>query len=553
MNPFDDDPDFLAMLGRVAANKPANSDLYTGHLADFIETFTRVLGDPELPHLFFVEGGALAVENALKCAFDWKSRHNEANGRSPELGTKVLHLTRAFHGRSGYTLSLTNTDPVKTDRFPKFDWPRIEVPVIHLGDVEAAEERALAQARAAFERHPHDIACFIAEPIQGEGGDNHMRAEFLLAMQAALPRARRAVRPGRGADRAPGSPAPPGRTSSSAWRPDIVAFAKKVQVGGIMAGRRVDLVPDNVFQVSGRINSTWGGGLVDMVRSRRMLEIVERDGLIPRAGELGGELLTALLKVQARFPGLVENARGRGLMCAFDLPDPVERDRPGGLGSGRTRGCSSCRVASGRCGSARRSRSLPTSWERACPPSTGHWSPSGTCGCRPSGPGSRPGDRLSAGDLRTCQPGSRLSAARRGGSSWAARASQRPIAVTRESTPSLAYIRFTWFFTVFSLRNRCWAICPLERPVAISSMTSVSRLLKPVTTLGSASNGASSTLIRPPWQPTRSGRRNPRSYGVAIAASITRYIHFWWQADGWEKQNGRSRRAGRSSGVSDGT
>ena len=123
-----------------------------------METFVRVLGDPALPHLFFVEGGALAVENALKVAFDWKSRHNEAAGRYPELGTKIMHLTRAFHGRSGYTLSLTNTEPIKTDRFPKFDWPRIDVPAIifplddHLDEVEAAEEHALAQARRRSRR-----------------------------------------------------------------------------------------------------------------------------------------------------------------------------------------------------------------------------------------------------------------------------------------------------------------------------------------------------------------------------------------------------------------
>ena len=143
VNPFGDDPEFLAELGRVAANKPANPDLYTTHLAEFVETFVRVLGDPALPHLFFVEGGALAVENALKCAFDWKSRHNEMHGRSPRLGTRVLHLTRAFHGRSGYTLSLTNTDPVKTERFPTFDWPRIDAPYLRPGldadDMDALE------------------------------------------------------------------------------------------------------------------------------------------------------------------------------------------------------------------------------------------------------------------------------------------------------------------------------------------------------------------------------------------------------------------------------
>ncbi|MFI6919868.1 L-lysine 6-transaminase [Nonomuraea spiralis] len=321
--PFD--PDFAALLGQVARNKPANPDIYTEHLADFVDTFARVLGDPELPHLFFVEGGALAVENALKTAFDWKSRRNEAAGRPRDLGTKVMHLTRAFHGRSGYTLSLTNTEPGKTDRFPKFDWPRIDVPAIHLGDVEAAEERALAQARAAFERHPHDIACFIAEPIQGEGGDNHMRAEFLRAMQD-LCHEHDALFILDEVQTGGGTTGTPWAYQQLGLAPDVVAFAKKVQVGGIMAGRRVDLVADNVFQLSGRINSTWGGGLVDMVRSRGILEIVEREGLIARAGTLGGELLERLTKLEAEHPDTVSGVRGRGLMCAFDLPDQAARD-----------------------------------------------------------------------------------------------------------------------------------------------------------------------------------------------------------------------------------
>ena len=91
-----DDPVFTADLLEAARNKPSNSDIYTVAMARFVETFARVLGDPALPHLFFVEGGALAVENALKVAFDWKSRWNEAHGIDPALGTKVLHLTRGL-------------------------------------------------------------------------------------------------------------------------------------------------------------------------------------------------------------------------------------------------------------------------------------------------------------------------------------------------------------------------------------------------------------------------------------------------------------------------
>src|SRR5205807_632174 len=121
--------EFRDELARVALHKPANSDVYTVALARFVTTFFRVLGDPELRHLFFVEGGALAVENALKVAFDWKSRRNEAAGLEAG-GSRVLHLRHAFHGRSGYTLSLTNTEPAKTDRFPQFDWPRISSPAL---------------------------------------------------------------------------------------------------------------------------------------------------------------------------------------------------------------------------------------------------------------------------------------------------------------------------------------------------------------------------------------------------------------------------------------
>jgi L-lysine 6-transaminase len=327
-----EDPEFMAVLAEAAANKPTNPDIYTADYADFVDVFARVMGDPALPHMFFIEGGALAVENALKCAFDWKSRHNEAHGRSPQLGTKVIHLTNAFHGRSGYTLSLTNTDPVKTDRFPKFDWPRIHVPAVtfplgdHLADVVAAERHAIGQAEAAFRDHPDDIACFLAEPIQAEGGDNHMRPEFLQAMQR-LCRDHDAlfvldeVQTGVG-------------LTGTAWayqqlglEPDVVAFGKKVQLGGIMAGCRVDEVPDNVFTVSSRINSTWGGGLADMVRSRRLLEIIERDRLFGQVAETGAWFLTELQELGSHFPGLVSNVRGRGLMCAFDLPGAAERDR----------------------------------------------------------------------------------------------------------------------------------------------------------------------------------------------------------------------------------
>ncbi len=321
-----DDEEFRAELVAAALNKPSNSDVYSVAMAGFVETFARVLGDPALPHLFFVEGGALAVENALKVAFDWKSRHNQAHGIDPALGTRVLHLRGAFHGRSGYTLSLTNTNPVSVARFPKFDWPRIDAPYIRPGvDMDAVEAESLRRARVAFETHPHDIACFVAEPIQGEGGDRHFRPGFFAAMRQLCDEYDALlifdeVQTGCGLTGTPWA------YQQLGVQPDVVAFGKKTQVCGVMAGRRVDEIADNVFTVASRLNSTWGGNLADMVRARRILEVIEADGLFDHAAEHGAYLRARLDELARDFPGVVLDPRGRGLMCAFSLPGTADRD-----------------------------------------------------------------------------------------------------------------------------------------------------------------------------------------------------------------------------------
>jgi L-lysine 6-transaminase len=322
-----EDPEFLAQLTAAAVNKPANPDLYTVEYAQFVSAFARVLGDPELPHLFFIDGGALAVENALKAAFDWKAQRAGTTGGDYQ----VLHLEGAFHGRSGYTLSLTNTEPAKTALFTKFDWPRIPSPALkfplteHAAENADAERKALAAARAAFETAGGKIACFLAEPIQGEGGDNHLSAGFLRGMQELCVEydalfVLDEVQTGCGLTGTP-------------WvyqqldlEPDLVAFGKKTQVCGVMGGRRTDLVANNVFAVSSRISSTWGGNFTDMVRATRIFEILDEDGLFDAAAERGRHLLTGLENLAARHRGVVRNPRGRGLMCAFDLPDTATRD-----------------------------------------------------------------------------------------------------------------------------------------------------------------------------------------------------------------------------------
>ncbi|PSQ68700.1 MAG: L-lysine 6-transaminase [Bacteroidetes bacterium QH_1_64_81] len=327
------DEAFIERLLDAALNKVTNSDIMTGHMARFVGTFSRV-GIPEyLPYTFFISGGALAVENALKTAFDWKVRKNHEKGYRREVGHQVLHLDQAFHGRSGYTMSLTNTaDLRKTRYFPKFDWPRITNPTIHFpldGDevdrVAAEEQRALNQAKRHFHEREDQIAAVILEPIQGEGGDNHFRPSFLkrlknLAHENDALFIYDEVQSGVG-------------ITGEFWahqalgvKPDILAFGKKSQVCGILAGHKLDEVDGHVFETPSRINSTWGGNIVDMVRFDRILEIMEEEHLVEHAGTVGEHLQSRLHELANSFPA-VTNVRGRGLMTAFTLPTPEYRDR----------------------------------------------------------------------------------------------------------------------------------------------------------------------------------------------------------------------------------
>jgi len=327
------EPSFLAKLQRAALTNPSNSDLYTIEMAEFVETFARLAKPDYLPHLFLVAGGSVAVENALKAAFDWKVRRNFRKGYREEKGTQVLHFREAFHGRSGYTLSLTNTaDPRKYQYFPRFDWPRVTPPKLRFPVNDAERERVakaeadtVAEIRRAFTERQDEIACILLEPIQAEGGDNHFRPEFLRALRE-LANEHEAllvwdeVQTGMG-------------ITGKTWfhqhddiRPDLLAFGKKSQVCGILAGPRLDEEPENVFRVSSRINSTWGGNLVDMVRCQRYLEIMDEEKLIENAALVGAHLLSQLETLAKEMPEKVTNARGRGLMCALDLPSGAMRD-----------------------------------------------------------------------------------------------------------------------------------------------------------------------------------------------------------------------------------
>ena len=332
-HPHFDQPEVKEDLFRAAEIKIANSDVYSEGYGCFVETLWRVVGMPPLERMLFIEGGALAVENTLKAAMDWKVRKNKAAGRG-ERGTEILHFRHAFHGRSGYTMSLTNTDPVKTDLFAKFDWPRVSAPFIDFSlaekdardaDVIAREKKSEEEIMQFVTEKGAEIAAIIIEPIQGEGGDNHFRGEWLQTLRRICDENEMLLI----FDEVQCGMCATGRNwccEHFGVVPDLMAFGKKAQVCGVMAGPRLDEVKDNCFRLPSRINSTWGGNFTDMVRSTHFLQIIEQENLVENARVVGEHFLNRLLELQKKEPG-ISAVRGRGLFLAFDLPDPTARDR----------------------------------------------------------------------------------------------------------------------------------------------------------------------------------------------------------------------------------
>ena len=321
------------ILGEIAINKTTLSDIYNVYYAEFLEIFNKIAIPSYLRNSFFIEGGSLAVENTLKTAFDWKKRKNLEKG-SKVQGDKIIYFNQAFHGRSGYTLTLTNTsDPRKTMYFPTFPWfkmdnPKLTFPITDevIKEVIDLENNVIAKINNIISVNQDNVAAIIIEPIQGEGGDNHFRNEFMISLRNICNENDillifDEVQTGIG-------------ITGKIWahehfsvKPDIISFGKKTQVCGMLAGDRINEVKDNVFVESSRINSTFVGNLVDMYRFKLILEIIENDNLLENAIKMGDYLLNKINKLENDFPGYITNARGRGLFCAFDLPSTIERDK----------------------------------------------------------------------------------------------------------------------------------------------------------------------------------------------------------------------------------
>ena len=323
--------EFINKIGKLALNKPSLSDIYAQEQAEFVETFFNTAVPSYFKYSFYIEGGTLAVENAIKAAIDWKVQKNFAKGYKEEKGQQIIHFKEAFHGRSGYTLSMTNTDPVKIAYFPKFKWPRISNPKVlfplndeNLTKVIEAEKQSVAEINKAIAENKDDIAAIILEPIQGEGGDNHFRKEFFMQLRQICDENEILLI---------FDEVQTGIALTGKWwahqhyvKPDLISFGKKTQVCGVLATDRIDEVEENVFRKSSRINSTWGGNIVDMYRFKRILEVIDEENLVENCRVMGDYLKTKMDTLMSKYPEKVFAPRGLGLFAAFDAATPEMRN-----------------------------------------------------------------------------------------------------------------------------------------------------------------------------------------------------------------------------------
>lgn len=304
-------------------NKISNCDFYTEIYSKFIECFSSAATD--FNKFFFIEGGTLGVENALKAAFDWKAKqiglsHEASNDIVKKMD--IIHLEEAFHGRSGYCLSITNTIPNKVSLFPKFKWtrvknPKLKFPIVE-SEVKVYEELSLLQIERALKTKM--VAAIILETIQGEGGDNHFRTEYIKALRELSNNYEcllifDEVQTGVG-------------LTGRMWAyehhgviPDLMSFGKKAQVCGFASTNRILEIENNVFKESSRISSTWGGNLMDMLRFIGIYKVINKLDLVSNAEIVGEYFLEKLKEVNK-----IKNIRGKGLMIAFDLNTKEERD-----------------------------------------------------------------------------------------------------------------------------------------------------------------------------------------------------------------------------------
>jgi acetylornithine aminotransferase len=252
-----------------------------------------------LTNVFFCCTGLEANEAALKLAR--KYGHDKGIER-PE----IVVYDKAFHGRSIATLSATGNEKVQKGFGPLVEG-FVRVP---LNDIEALKK--------ATEGNPNVVAVFF-ETIQGEGGVNPMRIEYLKQVRELCDQKDWLLM----IDEVQCGMGRTGKWFAHQWagiKPDVMPLAKGlgsgVPIGAVVAGPKAA----NIFQ-PGNHGTTFGGNPLAMRAGVETIRIMEEDGLLDNAATVGSHLKGALARELGGLKG-VKDIRGQGLMIGVELDQP---------------------------------------------------------------------------------------------------------------------------------------------------------------------------------------------------------------------------------------
>ena len=250
-------------------------------------------------NVFFCNSGLEANEAALKLAR--KFGHDKGIER-PE----VVVFEQAFHGRSIATLSATANPKIQAGFGPLVEG-FIRVP-----------RNDIAALQRATEGNPNVVAVFL-ETIQGEGGVHAMQEQYLRELRALCDQRDWLLM----ADEVQCGIGRTGKWFAHQWAgivPDVMPLAKGlgsgVPIGAVVAGPKAA----TIFQ-PGNHGTTFGGNPLAMRAGVETLRIMEEDGLLANAAQVGAHLKTAFHQVFANMPEVVE-IRGQGLMLGIELDRP---------------------------------------------------------------------------------------------------------------------------------------------------------------------------------------------------------------------------------------
>lgn len=243
----------------------------------------------------------------------------------------VISFDGSFHGRTIGCLSVTHSKPIHLVDIPLMGWPTCRYPRYKypLNEYEAfnleQDNSCLAEVEDTIEKQLKSgcpAAGIIAEPVQAEGGDYHGSAYWFQGLQNICRKYDiqlliDEVQTGGGA-------------TGKMWchehfnldhGADIVSYSKKMLAGGIY--HKKDLAPKQ----GARIFNTWVGEPSKLVLLEAVLQTIARENLLDRVTEVGNEMVKGLEDLSLKYPGVINNTRGRGTFCAIDCDTAERREK----------------------------------------------------------------------------------------------------------------------------------------------------------------------------------------------------------------------------------